>query len=219
MPDKEEARASQSAPATKRRYRGTVQAEVAALTRQRILDAALALYAEKWIDEVTLEQVAAGGGVTVQTVIRHFGSKEGLFEAAAREAYIQAQRQRDKAPAGDIAGAVRNLVEHYEEVGDRVLRALAQEERYPALRPMMDAGRRGHRAWVERTLHTFLASHDERMRERLLAELVAVTDVYVWKLLRRDLGLSRAATEHALQEMVSALLAYADRAADAAIGE
>ena len=219
MPDKEEAQASQSTPTSKRRYRGTIQAEVAALTRQRILDAALALYAESWIDEVTLEQVAARAGVTVQTVIRRFGSKEGLFDAAAREAYIQAQRQRDEAPAGDIVGAVRNLVEHYEEVGDRVLRALAQEERYPALRPLMDAGRVGHRAWVERTLHPFLVGHEERVRERLLAELVAVTDVYVWKLLRRDLELSRAATERALQEMVSALLAYMDRAADAATGE
>ena len=40
---------------TKRAYRGTVQAEVAALTRQRILDAALALAADEWLDRLTLD--------------------------------------------------------------------------------------------------------------------------------------------------------------------
>ena len=44
---------------TKRAYRGTVQAEVAALTRQRILDAALALAADEWLDRLTLDQIAA----------------------------------------------------------------------------------------------------------------------------------------------------------------
>jgi len=39
---------------------------------------------------------------------------------------------------------------------------------------------------------------------------VAVTDVYIWKLLRRDQGLDRAQTEAALREMVGALLGGRD---------
>jgi hypothetical protein len=35
--------------------------------------------------------------------------------------------------------------------------------------------------------------------------LVAITDVYTWKLLRRDLGLSRAETERTLSELIMAL--------------
>jgi hypothetical protein len=42
-------------------------------------------------------------------------------------------------------------------------------------------------------------------RQRRLAQLVAVTDVYTWKLLRRDKGLSRDQTVLAVRELVEAL--------------
>jgi hypothetical protein len=45
-----------------------------------------------------------------------------------------------------------------------------------------------------------------RLRLRRVAELVAVTDLYVWKVLRRDMGLSRADTETAMREMVERVL-------------
>jgi hypothetical protein len=35
--------------------------------------------------------------------------------------------------------------------------------------------------------------------------LIAITDVYTWKLLRRDLGLSRQVTVAALDEMVAGI--------------
>ena len=44
------------------------------------------------------------------------------------------------------------------------------------------------------------------MDATLLAQLVALMDVYVWKVLRRDRGLSRMETENAMCEMVAALL-------------
>ncbi len=181
-------------PAARRPYRMQTRADRAAETGRRILEAFLALFAERWLDQLTLDEVAARAGVTVQTVLRRFGSKEGLIAAAGELAYARAGAQRDEAPVGDIAGAIGNLMVHYEEVGDRVLRLLAQEERWPALRPLADAGRAGHRAWVERQFAPVLPA------------LVAVTDVYIWKLLRRDQGLDRAQTEAALRDMVGALL-------------
>jgi hypothetical protein len=39
-----------------------------------------------------------------------------------------------------------------------------------------------------------------------LAQLVAVCDVYTWKLLRRQSGLSRRQTEQAVVELVNSLL-------------
>jgi hypothetical protein len=36
---------------------------------------------------------------------------------------------------------------------------------------------------------------------------VVVTDLYTWKILRRDLGLDRNAVEHCMIEMARALLA------------
>src|SRR5262249_23241990 len=128
----------------KRHYRGSVQAEVAALSRQRIIEATLMLYGEQWIDEMTLDQIPKRAGVTVQTIIRHFGSREQLLAAAGRAGVDQGQQQRDEAPVGDVAGAVRNLLEQYEVIGERLLRVLAQEGRYPELDILMNEGCRGH---------------------------------------------------------------------------
>jgi hypothetical protein len=44
------------------------------------------------------------------------------------------------------------------------------------------------------------------LRRRRLAQLVAICDVYVWKLLRRDARLSRKQTELALIEMLTPLI-------------
>ena len=142
---------------------------------------------------------------SLTTVIRRFGSKERLIEAAAEEANRRVLRQRDQAPVGDVEGAVRNLVDHYEEWGDGVLRLLAQEERVPAFRAVTDTGRALHYEWVERTFAPLLAGRAGTSRRRLLAELIAVCDVYFWKLLRRDLGLSREQTELAIREVILAL--------------
>lgn len=192
----------------KRPYRGTVQAEVAALTRQRILDAALALAADEWLDRLTLDQIAARAGVTVQTVIRHFGTKEGLFTAAAEAASAAALGWREETPPGDIASAIEAVQAHYERVGDRLLRLLAQEDRYPGLRPFTDLGRAAHRAWVARIFDAELSQQQGGVeRERLLAVLIAVTDITMWKLLLRDLSLDREQAALAVRELVDALLA------------
>ena len=138
-------------------------------------------------------------------MIRRFGTKERLIEAATEVANRRVTRQRDQALVGDIEGAVKNLVEHYEEWGDGVLRLLAQEERVATFRSVIDAGRALHYEWVERTFAPLLAERTDKARRRLLAELIAICDVYFWKILRRDVGLSREQTEVAIREAILAL--------------
>jgi AcrR family transcriptional regulator len=189
----------------KRPYRMRARARAAAETGQRILEAVIELHRERFWDQVSLEDIAERAGVTVQTVIRRFGTKERLIEAAAEEGTRQVIRQRDQAPVGDIEGAVENLVDHYEEWADSALRLLAQEERVAAFRSVTDAARAFHYEWVERTFAPLLAKRTGTARRRLLAELIAICDVYFWKLLRRDLGLSREQTEIAIRETILAL--------------
>ena len=189
----------------KRPYQMRARAEAAAETGRRILEAVIELHTERFFDQVSLEDIAERAGVTVQTVIRRFGSKERLIEAATEMANRQVVHQRDQAPVGDIEGAVKNLVDHYEEWGDSVLRLLAQEERVPAFRSVTDAGRALHYQWVERTFAPLLAERTGKARRRLLAELIVICDVYFWKLLRRDLGLSREQTDLAIRETILAL--------------
>jgi AcrR family transcriptional regulator len=176
-----------------------VRAESAAQTRRRILAAIGELVIERFVDEITLDEVAERAGVATRTVIRRFGGRDRLIEAAFAEASAQVQSRLDETPAGDVEDAVEAAFEDYERHGDALIMTLAQERRHPELfRPLLDEGRRSHARWIERVFTP---------RDRLhAAQLVTVTDVYVWKLLRRDLGLSRARAKKAMTEMVRRLV-------------
>ena len=189
-----------------RPYRMVARAESAAATGARILDAAVEVFWELPTTQVSLEEVARRAGVTVQTVIRRFGGREGLFTAAGERETERVRRQREPAEVGDVHGAVRVLVDHYEELGERVLRMLSEEQRVPGLREIVGRGRTLHREWCARVFAPALASRSGVERERRLAELVAVCDVYTWKLLRLDCGLSRRQTELALVELLQPML-------------
>jgi AcrR family transcriptional regulator len=178
----------------------------AAATGERILDAAVAAFWERPADQVSLDNVARQAGVSVQTVIRRFGGRDGLVAAAIERESQRIQAERDPAAVDDATGAVRQLVTHYEAMGDRVLAMLAEEVRNPTLRDVAGSGRRFHRAWCEAVFAATLAGLASPARERRLAQLVAVCDVYTWKLLRRDAGLGRQETELALLELLEPLL-------------
>lgn len=179
---------------------------MAAETGQRIVSEIVKLYTERWLEDLTLDEVATRAGVTVQTVLRRFGSKAGLIQAVGETLYHQVSSQRNQAPVGDIVGAVANLMDHYEAVGDVAIRTLAQEERHEALRAFAEQGRAFHRAWVEATFRPFLEGRSADSRSAMLTKLVVATDVYIWKLLRRDIGLERGRTEQYMADMVSALV-------------
>jgi AcrR family transcriptional regulator len=184
----------------------TARAEAAAATGERILDAAVEVFWELPSDGISLDEVARRAGVSVQTVIRRFGGKDDLLTAAAEREAARVTSQRNQAPAGDTERAVRILVEHYETMGDRVLKLLAEEDRIPRLREITDRGRALHREWCARVFDAILADLAGADRQRRLAQLVAVCDVYTWKLLRRDSALSRRQTELALAELLDPIL-------------
>lgn len=182
------------------------RAEAAEATRARILDAAQDLFGELAFDLVSLGAVAERAGVTAQTVIRRFGTKERLFAAAAARRSVQIRAERDEASPADAKAAIANLVESYERWGDEQLHLLSQERRAEPIRETVQSGRAYHQAWVERIFAAELSNLTARARRRRRAELVAITDLHVWKTLRRDLGLTRHETETAVQELVGAIV-------------
>lgn len=99
----------------------------------RILDAVTELFSEHPYGQLTLAAVADRAGVTVQTVIRRFGDKDGLVGAAVERARAHVVRQRAAAPVGDVAGIVGTLMDHYEDQGRIAMRLLAEEENAPAI--------------------------------------------------------------------------------------
>jgi AcrR family transcriptional regulator len=172
-------------------------------TRTRILEAALGLWRERWYDDVTLADVAAAGGVSVQTLLNHFGGKAGLVEAVADWATPRVEAVRE-APAGDVRRIVAALFDDYEVNGEATFRWNAEAARVPALASVLARARESHRAWLERVFADRLPARGAT-RERALSLHYAATDVYLWKLWRVDLGLSRPDAERAMRELLAGI--------------
>jgi hypothetical protein len=98
-------------------------------------------------------------------------------------------------------------MDHYETTGDVAIRTLAQEDRHEVLRAFAEMGRALHRAWVETTFAPFLEERSADGRDELITRLIVVTDVYVWKLLRRDMRRGREQVERHIADVVSAVIA------------
>jgi len=179
------------------------RADAVAGTRARIVAAALALGEETRSVDLTLDAVAARAGVGVRTVLRHFGSRDGLLDAvfAAGRAEVEAERL---APRGDVDAALTVLVAHYERRGDFVMHLLGQEGTEPRIDDLLSGGRELHRRWASGVFGPWLLGPGA---ESLVDLLVVATDVYAWKLLRRDRGLSAADTTTRLRRLVDAVLA------------
>lgn len=188
------------ATSARRGYRMQARADAAEQTALRIMDAAIGLWREVAYDEFTLQDVADRAGVSLSTVMRRFGSKEGLAEAVLTSDRIGTQRGRDTVAAGDIDAALRMIVADYESNGDAVIRMLALEDRIEMVRRVVGAGRDAHSAWVERVFAPLLAS-TSAVRRRQTLQLVVATDVYTWKILRRDRGLSQREARAVMRDM------------------
>ena len=193
---------------TTRSYRLKARAEGVQRTRERILAAARDRFLELPYDEIRLGDVAADAGVTQQTLLNHFSSKEGLTLALVEVLGPEIEALRGAVVPGDVAGFVGGIVRQYEALGDANVRLAAVAERIPALAAGLDLARARHTAWLDEAFGAQLPE-DDGDRRRALAALYAVTDVGTWKLLRRDLGHSATETSSVLEHLLRAALATA----------
>jgi AcrR family transcriptional regulator len=198
-----------------RSYKQVARAKAQERTRETLLQAAAEEVERDGWKQASLESVAARAGVTKQTALRHFGSKEGLLDAVIRRTSSIMVKERNETPIGDIHGAISNLMRHYERYGDMVVRMLPYRDavvrvmgndRRNSLVRAVDRGHEVHEDWVLRTFEPQLSDLNPRARERRLAQLVAICDVYVWKILRRDIGLEMPLVEEAVVEMIERLV-------------
>lgn len=190
----------------KRQYRMQARARSTEATREAILDAVEFVFEELLFDEITLAAIAERAGVSVQTVIRHFDSKDGLFLASMLHVGSKMANDRGIVPVGNVKEIVDDLVDHYEKYGNRLLRMLAQEEREPALKQIADIGRVFHTEWCKQAFAPGLKGLRGAQRERRIAQFVACTDIYMWKLMRRDRDLSPTQAKLAMRELLEPLL-------------
>jgi AcrR family transcriptional regulator len=189
-----------------RPYVMTARAEAMAQTRERILRASLALTDHLPLSTVSLADIAADADVSVQTVLRQFGSRDALIDAAIDLALVEIVEERH-APRDDLPRAMSVLLDHYESRGDSAILLLGQETIDPHAARITDKGRAMHRAWVEDVFTPQLGDTTGPSREELIDMLVIATDAYIWKILRRDRGLSRKVVERRMLRLVESVLA------------
>jgi AcrR family transcriptional regulator len=189
-----------------RAYSMSARAVTAAETRDRILDATIAIALETQRLDFSLEQVAERAGRSVQTILRRFGSRDGLVQQAIERGSTRVAAERRPAVPGDIRGALSLLVEHYEQWGAFMLRLLAHEDE-PDAGGITAGGRLLHRDWVT---EVFSPGAPELTAE-LTDLLVVATDLFTWKLLRLDRGLDAADVLSRMTALTDAVLERAAR--------
>lgn len=178
----------------------TARAQGVEETRRRILESTIDLASRLRMSNVTLEAIADKADVSVQTVLRQFGSRADLFAATIEVASAEVAAER-VVPVGDQAAAVAVVVDHYEHRGATDLLLLSQEDEDPQVAAITRHAKAFHRRWVEQAFAPFLTGDDA-----VVDLLVVATDVYTWKLLRLDRGLSRDLTEQRMAHLVDAVL-------------
>lgn len=156
-------------------------------------------------EAVTIEAVAQRAAVSKQTVLRQFKSKDDLAVAVVDWQRPREEKHRETEP-GDVTTALSRLVDRYEAMGDANVRVLEIERSVPAIQYLLSNGRASHRGWIEHVFAPFLPKRGSAARERRVMAFYAATDVYLWKLLRRDFGLDRDETKAVLRELVEALV-------------
>ena len=185
-----------------RSYTMRARAASTEATRRRILEVVVDMLKTRFRSEIRLEDIASSAEVSVQTVLNVYGSRSALLDLALEGLLTELRAQRLRAAPGDIAGGSAALVDHYEQFGDWVIRNLAEQ----ADPELIKTGSAGHRQWVQRQFAPQLAGAPAARRRAVVDALVCSCDVYTWKLLRRDMGRSRADAEAVLQAMAEAIV-------------
>jgi AcrR family transcriptional regulator len=189
-----------------RPYRQVARAQAQQRTRDALIAAAhREFHAGRW-EEASLDAIAASARVTKQTLLRHFGSKDGLLEQAIQWGFDEVRDQRFNAPRGDVAGAVDNLLDHYERWGERAIRIGAVDGLGEVAAGLGRRARQLHYDWVEHAFGSSLQRLSKKDRSRRRAALIALCDVHTWRLLSHDLELPRAEVRATLINAIESLI-------------
>lgn len=187
---------------TTRSYQMGARAQAVARTREAIMRATIERFLQAGMDGLILDDIASAAGVTVQTILRHFGSKDGLVSATVDFARADVLRARSVEHVEGVPAALEKLLAAYETWGDLNWQLLRNEARDPTIHALLVEARTTHRSWLARV---FAAQLSRGSKQHRLDLLFAATDFYVWKLYRRDRGYSATRTEQLMRAHVEAL--------------
>ena len=86
--------------------------------RDRVIAAVKELACERGLNDITVDEMAAGAGISKRTLYRYFGSKEGVIEAVLDSVIEELTQEfrslvdREKDIAGVLTGAIRYILQN-----------------------------------------------------------------------------------------------------------
>ena len=196
----------------RRRYEKKLRAAQEQETRQRIVEAALALHGTLGPARTTISAIAEHAGVRRATVYRHFPDERSLFLGCSG-----LSQERNPAPDPALWAAIADPGERleaaleqiygwYEQIEPLLSALLRDMDTVPIVAELQSAGRLAYLARVEDGLAVGWGARGTRAK-RVRATLGLALDFLAWRTLH-ERGLGRA---DAIAVMTSAVAAAASR--------
>lgn len=152
-------------------------------TQQRIVAAAMSLFAARGFERTSIAAIASQAGVSRSAVFWHFGDKEGLFREAFRrmlvpffdEFHARVRHMDPRKRIFDIFDAYERVVTEYEDTIRTIVRWLLESEKLRAA--IMDTVFRLHEEFTRELCHAFEESlADTPDAAPLAAAIVSLLD-------------------------------------------
>ena len=175
-------------------------------TKLFIIKALGRLWTRYAIDDITLDMIAEEANVTKRTILRKFSSKEGLMTESLLYDPAEISAKRDNAKPGEINDILKTLLSNYENIGDAAIRTINLESKLEVARQIGDRGRVIHRNWCKKVFAPYLPDPKSPDFEIQLISFISVTEIYLWKLMRKDLKLSKKKTFYVFKNMLEGVI-------------
>lgn len=190
-------------------------------TRQRILDTACRLFAEKGYRGTTVALICREAGANIAAVNYHFGSKENLYQRAWRHAHDRLLAQvppdggvaSDESPQQRLRGTIRAGLQRA-MLGDAIeFRIIRNEMANPTglLRQVIDDAIRPIRSAMQRILRELLGPQATNMDVELCEVCVVAPFMHIThrRQAEKHHGLAPVFREDMLEAMVEHFAAFA----------
>ena len=204
---------SAASNAGRRRYDNRLREEHAAQTRERVLEATLAVFADSADGSFSVGRVAKEAGVSEPTIYRHFGSKDGLFEAFG--SWFEHRFDHPGMP-DSVEGFVEVMPKLFEFFSENA--AFIRAGMAPGNQELLAAGRRKRRARVDRVMRGLTAHLPPAKGKAMRAALAHAAGSSAWLALTDQFGIppreAGEAVAFILDAAMRALQAEAERGSE-----
>jgi len=194
----------------KRPYELKERAQRQAETRQRIVEATVALHEVVGPARTTIAEIARRAGVQRLTVYTHFPEERELFGACSAH-FVSGHPPPDPGPWSEVADPGERLRRALAELhtwfrsGESMLANIERDQALlPALREVVAAGKAPWQAAMRAVLSAGLATGEEAQERRLEAAIGLATSFGAWQWLVRREGLAGGEAVELLARAVEA---------------